>query len=128
MKLEKILEEYYGIIDKEKAECEKEIQSLMMDDRMDEANIAKIKLNVYDIMKTITKVPYEAARKGKEEEQAEILKNEYLRLNDRIPGAWKGKLAKAKEHDAADEILIEETKLEVAAHLLDKFLEIIEQG
>ncbi|MBE5961932.1 MAG: hypothetical protein E7256_11240 [Lachnospiraceae bacterium] len=128
MSLEKILEKYYEIINQEKAECEREVEFLINDDRMDEANIAKIRLNVYDIMKTITKVPYETACKGKEEEQAEILKKEYLRMNERIPGAWKAKLARAKEREEADEILIEETKLEVATHLLEKFLEIIEQG
>lgn len=128
MSLEKILEKYYDIINQEKAECEKEIQFLMTDDRMDEANIAKIRLNVYDIMKTITKIPYQAACKAKEDEQVEILKREYLLMNERIPGAWKVKLAKAKERDEADEILIEETKLTVATHLLERFLEIIEQG
>ena len=91
-------------------------QKLLAEDCKDEANFAKIKINVCGICKTL----YQVASK-KEEEAA--ITEEYLRLLNRLITEWKASYEKAKEYDDKEKIVVEETKLEVIEMIMCKYKE-----
>ena len=103
--------EYLDVTIKELKETEKE---LVQTDRKDEANIIRIKMNICDICKTIYNV---SAKKYSGAE----LRDEYIRQLTRLPENWKVSYEKAKEHDDAEKILVEETKLEMLQVIREKF-------
>ena len=97
-------------------ELQKEEEALILASRKDEANFAKIKINICDICKTI----YNVTAKTK---NGAALKEEYIRQLTRLPENWKISLEKAKAHDDVEKIVIEETKLEMLQKIVAKFEE-----
>lgn len=91
-------------------------QKYLADNCKDDANFAKIKVNVCDICKTLYQV---AAKKGDEA----VIRSEYIRLLDRLITDWKASYEKAKEHDDVKKIVVEEMKLEVIEKIRQSFAE-----
>lgn len=94
-----------------------EEQQLIDSNRKDEANFTKIKINICDICQTI----YHVSAKTN---SGVALKQEYLRQLTRLPENWKISLEKAREHEDAQKIVIEETKLEMLEIIKRKFEEL----
>ena len=80
---------------------------LTKDDRMDEANLEKIKYNIYDIFQKMFQRSKTIAKS--EEEFIEM----YLTFHQKIPNNWKSNYKHAKEEGSID-MYIEEIKLETA--------------
>ena len=111
------MKEYIAYIDEMIAKLQKEEQNLIASDRKDEANLVKIRTNIYGIGKTVYNV---VAGSGNRED----IKTEYLKKMTLIPQSWKESYEKAKAHDDVEKIVIEEIKLETVEELKNKFLEI----
>lgn len=92
-------------------------QELIVTERKDEANLQKIRANIYGICRTI----YEVVAKTKSSAE---LREEYTKKLDNLPKNWVESYEKAKVHNDVTKILIEETKLEVLKEVKAKFIEL----
>lgn len=92
-------------------------QELIATERKDEANLQKIRTNIYGICRTI----YEVVSKTKSGDE---LKEEYAKKLDNLPKNWVESYEKAKLHNDVEKILIEETKLEVLREVTARFAEL----
>ena len=108
---------YIEYIDNTIKELQNQEKELVQTNRKDEANFIRIRTNICDICKTIYNVS------TKKYNGAE-LREEYIRQLTRLPENWKASYEKAKEHDDAEKILIEETKLEMLQMIREKFEDI----
>lgn len=81
----------------------KEEQELIASERKDEANLIKIKNNIYGVCKTI----YKAAAK-------EV----YLAKLAHLEQVWSESYEKAKQFNDVEKIVVEETKLQVLAEVI----------
>ena len=81
-------------------------QELIATERKDEANLQKIRANIYGICLTVVQV-VEKTKNGEE------LWKEYISRIDNISKNWVQSYEKAKEHQDVEKILMEETKLQV---------------
>ena len=112
----KELKEYMA---KEKLKTQAQIDALVADDRADEAKAYRAALNIYDVFTSLLDVPF---KQSGGDEQA--FKEGFKKLSVNVPSQWRNSLAKAKEHDDAEKILIEEAKLKVADSIIKKFDEL----
>ena len=121
---ETLVKQYTEILNEKKETCKKNCDALTKDSRKDEADLEKIKLNIYDIFNTFIGVAQrEISKKAFTDENLkyEAFCNEYLHSFDKIPESWRVKLEKAKENNDVINIVIEENKLSVAAELKNIF-------
>ena len=97
-------------------------QLLLSEERKDEASHEKIKMNIYQIFKTI----YLSIEKSPTQTQEDI-KKQFLEKLETIPNNWKIALDKAKEHQDMERILIEEVKFEIRDEIRATFMKIMEE-
>ena len=94
-------------------EAQKKEQELVATERKDEANLQKIRANIYGICRTV----YEVVAQNKTGAE---LKKEYRNKLDNLPKNWVESYEKAKLHNDVEKVLIEETKLEVLREVKEK--------
>lgn len=124
---ELVKESFQNVLEQRKEQCEIKISELMNANTTDEANLEKIKLNVYDIFTTLFNVSYKSASNHKEfsvEESYEKLKETYLEYFNKIPAPWREKYLKAKEMDLVLECVREEIKIETAEEIKEIFIQV----
>ncbi len=95
----------------------KKEQELIITERKDEANLQKIRANIYGICRTV----FEVVAKTK---SGDDLVKEYTNKLDNLPKNWVESYEKAKVHNDVTKILIEETKLEVLREVKARFIEL----
>ena len=93
--------------------AQKKEQELIATDRKDEANLQKIRANIYGICLTVFQVI------AKEKTGEELCK-EYISRIDNISKNWVQSYEKAKQHQDVEKILIEETKFQVVNEVKEK--------
>ena len=91
----------------------KKEQELIATERKDEANLQKIRANIYGICLTVVRV---AAKENSGEE----LWTDYINRLDNISKSWVESYEKAKAHHDVEKILIEETKFQVLNEVKEK--------
>lgn len=126
--IEIIIKQYTEVLNEKKEKCKQNSGDLTNDNRKDEADLEKIKLNIYDIFTTFIGVAQrEILKKQYADENAkyEAFCNEYIKTFDKIPENWRVKLEKAKENNAIIDIVIEETKLSVVSELKNIFINLM---
>ncbi len=96
--------------------AQKKEQVLIDGERKDEANLQKIRANIYDICRTVFQVILQT-KTGTE------LEEEYVKRIDNISRNWVESYERAKLHQDVEKILIEETKLEVIKEVKEEFCE-----
>jgi len=96
-----------------------EILKLTKDLRKDEAVFIRIKLNVYEIFKTVF-ITANKLNNGNENKTKEF----FLNKLKEIPENWEVSRIKAVEHGETDKVHIENLKLEAAEHIKSNFLNI----
>jgi len=94
-------------------------QELINTERKDEANLQKIRANIYGICRTVFDVTAKTKNGIK-------LNEEYWNRLDNLPKNWVESYEKAKIHNDVEKILIEETKLEVLNEVKEKFRTFVE--
>lgn len=108
---------FFVFLDERKEEVLAEVNSLASDGRMDESNILKAKLNIYDISRAVFGVAAKATSDDK-------IKEAFLTKFGNITGQWEATLEKAKAHDDSRQVLIEEAKLSAVSEIRDKINEL----
>lgn len=109
------------------AEYQHQAEILKSDERKDEANLYKIRMNICDIFyKMIDAADKKVAamKLVKEEEQNKAFYDEYLNFFEMIPQNWKVNQELAQKHNDVIVVKTEEVKLETANLLRKKFLEL----
>ena len=110
----KWLKDNYSIFLKEKSnESKAKIEKLKKDERLDEANLEKIRLNVIEIFSKMFTIS--------NSDDPEILKDKYLSFFDKITKPWYINKEKALKFDKQKEVIIEDIKIEEAESLKSKF-------
>ena len=100
------------------AACQAAAAALNADNRADEAVFEKIRMNVFDIFRTV----YNAGEKvsgGDPENQLNFLRH---RLEE-IPASWRTSLEMAQSHDNSEKAHIEQLKLNVVDEIRQKMPE-----
>lgn len=93
--------------------AQKKEQELIATERKDEANLQKIRANIFGICRTVVQVV------AKEKNGEEIWEDYPGRL-DNISRNWVESYEKAKLHNDVEKILIEETKFQVIKEVKEK--------
>ena len=116
-------EKYLNYVDGKIAEYNSLSEQHKADERKEEANLKKIKVNIYEIFKTLFLSDIKQLE-GKELGKIEDISiyGGFLLRFDTIPTNWKISLDKAIEHGDITKQVIEDIKLEVAKELNDRFL------
>ena len=99
-----------------KQECQEEISRLQLDHRVDEAVLAKIRLNIYDIFHSVFSVAEKT--QGDDEKKLSAF---FLDRLERIPLSWKTALEKAKQYGNVETAYIETIKLETVTQIYNVF-------
>lgn len=100
---------------------QQEEQELAASDRKDEANLMKIRINVYGICRTV----YEVYAKTK---AGTVLKQAYLEKLETLSHSWKVSMEKAKEYGDMEKAVVEEIKLQPLEEVRIKYMELKEDG
>ena len=102
--------------------CVKQEQQLIADSRKDEANMMKVKANIYDIFKSM----FQLSVKNKPRDPAGI-SEAFLKKLDSIPQNWMKSYDLARRNQDAVKILVEETKLDTVKEIRNVFMKIWEE-
>ena len=106
--------EFFTYIEERIAECAKKEKALIAENRKDEANMERIKSNVYGIAKSLCQVTETLAEKHGEDHATMFV--------DKLTAVmtpWKASLATAKAHGDSEKECIELIKLETADEILE---------
>ena len=103
-------------IDNKIQELKDEEMVLRKENRIDEANFVKIKINICEICKTL----YNVSKKGSNGQSA---KEFFVQKLEKISGDWNASKDKAKEHNDIEKVIIEELKLEMLNEVKQKYME-----
>ena len=108
-------ENFIGYLDQRTSVIDGKISQLIRDNRRDDANFEKIRVNIYQIFKTVFQTSLRISTE--EEKQLEFFK---ARLKD-FEKTWKTALDKATEHNDTTRILQEQLKLQVLNEVRNTF-------
>lgn len=103
-------------IDNKIQELKNEEMVLGKEDRKDEANFVKIKINICEICKTLYNV-------SKKEPNGQSAKDFFVQKLEKLSREWNASKDKAKEHNDIEKVTIEELKLEVLNEVKQKYME-----
>lgn len=126
--IEQIKKEYLEFSAEEADKCKKQILLLEQEDKNDEANLEKVKLNIFGIFDTLIKTSEKKALNQKQMEDQEKVDSfckDFLTSFEKIPTKWRINYEKAKEYNNVIEYVIEENKLYVSEQLKNQFICII---
>lgn len=98
--------------EEQKKICERNNITLFSDNRKDEANFEKIKMNVYDIFHTILTVA-EKSCNGDIDKMRKFFSDRI----ERIPSNWSASFQKAKQFNDVEKMQIEQIKLETVCEI-----------
>lgn len=96
------------------AELRQQANAFAAQQRQDDADLTKIRANIYDICATIGKVMC----KTQPEEARETA---FLKKLEELPQNWRMALEAAEAHGNTQRAAVEELKLEALAHVLARF-------
>lgn len=137
------MDKFITYIEESIAKLQQEENMLISSDRKDEANLVKIRINIYGICRTILQVIAKEQSAGRLAQKKELeritgeqaaqepgtdrWKEAYLQKLDALPQNWKASYDKAKEHNDVEKLVIEEIKLETLQAIRCKFQEIYDE-
>ena len=101
--------------------CYQRRDTLLADDRGDEADFERIKANVFDIFRTILSVAFKSC-KG----DSDAIRKFFLIKTEQIPTNWAASYVKAKQHDDVEKMQIESIKLDTLQGIKEMFVKIWE--
>lgn len=122
-----IVSEFKEYVNKQIGDLEEKQKRLKSEDKKDEADLIKVRINIFNIFLSIVDVAYNKAVSSKiKDEKLEntLFCKESLEKFDKIPANWMIRLEQAKENKDIEIVVIEEIKLETAAKLKQKFIQI----
>lgn len=115
-----LIKEFHRFLAVKKEETQKQVETLIADDRADEAKFLKAKANIYDVFGSLFDVSVKQAKND-----ITVCRELFLKKADTVPQNWKKSLEAAKAHDDIEKIMMEETKLSTAEEIVEKFEELV---
>ena len=109
------MKEFISYLDNRIEEGRAEIAALTADGRTDDANFAKIRTNIYDVCRTVSRTLADRPGAGIDAIAAQL---------ERFRATWGAALEKAKQHDDISGIAVEETKLAALEDVIAHFREV----
>lgn len=125
MRNEKLKESYMKALKNKQQICKESMEKCISSECKDEANLEKIKLNIYNIFYSMFDISYKKVYGGKSqpnEDSYNKLLEVYMEFFNKIPLNWKENYRKAKEYGLITECIIEEIKLNTADEIKDMFI------
>ena len=95
---------------------------LQADERRDEANLEKVRANVYDIFRTILSVAEKTCK-----DDPDAMKQFFWKKTEQIPANWVTSYDKAREHGDVVKMQIEQIKLDTVGEIRQVFKQIWEE-
>lgn len=108
------MEEYFRYLSEKRDSLLSEAKKLALSDRNDEANLTKVRANIYDICQTVCKVHMNRPSGG-----AEACRSQFEHFRTQ----WGSERDKALSHGDTQKAIIEEIKLNALADAAQKFEE-----
>lgn len=113
---------FESYLDEQIAACKQRSKLLAEDDRMDEVNFEKVRVNVFEIFKTILSVAESVCGKD------DLAKRHFfLQKAEQIPTSWTTSYEKAKQNGDVKKMLIESIKLDTIQEIKDMCMQIWEE-
>ena len=109
------MKDFITYLDSRIEEGREEIAALTADGRTDDANFAKIRTNIYDVCRTVSRTLADRPGAGIDAIAAQL---------ERFRATWGAALEKAKQHDDISGIAVEETKLAALEDVIAHFREV----
>ena len=109
------MKEFISYLDSRIEEGRAKIAVLTADGRTDDANFAKIRTNIYDVCRTVSRTLADRPGAGIDAIAAQL---------ERFRAPWGAALEKAKQHDDISGIAVEETKLAALEDVIAHFREV----
>ena len=109
------MKEFIAYLDSRIEEGRSEIAALTADGRTDDANFAKVRTNIYDVCRTVSRTLADRRGAGRNAIAAQL---------ERFRATWGAALEKAKQHDDISGIAVEETKLAALEDVIAHFREV----
>ncbi len=104
---------YLKYLQEKTNEAKIKIEKLQKDERIDEANLEKIRLNVIEIFSKMFNIS--------KNDNLELFKDKYLSFFDKITKPWHVNKDKALKYNKEKDVIIEEIKIEEAESLKNIF-------
>lgn len=111
-----IKDNYLIFLQNEEESTKDTIAKLQKEERIDEANLGKVKLNIVEIFSKMFNISY------KNTDDPVVLKEKYLSYFDKITKPWYINKDKALEFNKETEVIIEEIKIQEAESLKKQFI------
>ncbi len=108
--------------DQQIAQCDQRIQALQADERRDEANLEKVRANVYDIFRTILSVAEKTCK-----DDPDGVKRFFVKKTEQIPSSWAASYEQAQKHGDAVKMQIERIKLDTIEEIRQQFAQVWEE-
>lgn len=113
---------FESYFDEQITACQQRSKMLAEDDRMDEGNFEKIRVNVYEIFKTILSAAERVCEKD------ELAKRAFfLQKAEQIPTSWRASYETAKQNGDVRKMHIESIKLDTIQEIKDMCMQIWEE-
>lgn len=109
------MKEFISYLDSRIEEGRAKIAVLTADGRTDDVNFAKIRTNIYDVCRTVSRTLADRPGAGIDAIAAQL---------ERFRATWGAALEKAKQHDDISGIAVEETKLAALEDVIAHFREV----
>ncbi len=109
--------------EKRVAECRQRSKELLCDERRDEADLEKVRANVYDIFYTVLSAGVKA---GKGEEM--LVRSFFEQKCEQIPSNWLASYEKVRQHNDELKMRIEQIKLDTIGEIKENFAKIWEEA
>ena len=110
------MEEFIYYLEQQIKDGREKAFSLEAEGRQDDAIFAKVRVNIYDICRTVSLALVNRPDAGVKAVKAQL---------DRFREGWGAALKKAKEHDDTKNIAVEEIKLAALEDILLHFQEVV---
>ena len=110
------ISEFKVFLEQEKAACSANVQALTEDGRQDEANMERIRGNIFDIFLSLSGT----AQKRFPDDMKSFLRKQI----NTIPKSWEASLAMARMHKDCYKVAVEETKFQAMGEISDQFMRI----
>ena len=112
------MNDFITYLDGKIEEGKEQIAKLEADGRMDDANFAKVRTNIYDVCKTVSQALMNRPGAGVTAVQAQF---------DRFNTGWSAALEKAKQHDDIKNVAVEEIKLAALKDVMARCKEVAKE-
>ncbi len=109
------MEEFIAYLDGKIDEGKTEITALESDGRKDDANFARVRTNIYDVCRTVTRARSDRPGAGIEAVRTQL---------ERFRTQWGAALEKARQHDDIGAEAVEETKIAALEDVMARFREV----